>query len=108
MLYLEDVLETVKDTTDVMVKLSSSTTYEEGPNSITIEDCCGNHYATNWLAAIKSRNLRKEFIVETIDVKFESYMDSPQWIIRLVNEKNLITGILELTSNEIASRIPFD
>jgi hypothetical protein len=106
MLYLEDILKTMQNTVDVMIKLSSSTTYEEGYNSLTIEDCIGNHYVENWLEAIKTHGLRKEFIVDTIEVKFESYDESPQWIIRLVNEKNLITNVLERSAHEIASGIP--
>lgn len=100
MLYLENVLESMKNNTDVMVMLSSYTTYEF--TDYTAQDGCGNHHAATWLAAIELYSLQKVFVVDSVTVAGSPYMEKPQWIITLFNEKNRITDILDNASNECA------
>lgn len=100
MLYLENVLESMKANTDVIVMLSSYTTYEFTDH--TAQDGCGNHHVKNWLAAIEKYNLQKIFTVDNVTVTTSPFMDKPQWIVTLVNEKSRITEILDTASNECA------
>ena len=100
MLYLENVLVSMKDNTDVIVMLSSYTTYEF--TNYKAQDGCGNHHAKNWLAAITKHKLQKVFAVDSVSVSGSPYMDKPQWVVTLYNEKSHITDILDEASNECA------
>ena len=103
MLYLENVLETMRDETNVIVNLSSSTAYGDGiHNPVIVQDCCGNHYVRNWLEALKIYNLHKVFIVDKTTINFENHDDSPQWVITLVTEKNVLTRLLDEAANKRA------
>ena len=104
MMYLENLLETMDSKADVIVTLSSSTTYGIGQieNPITIIDGCGNHHTENWLNAITKKHLEKVFVVVDVKVTFESYMDKPQWEIFLQNEKSYTTEVLACESNSQA------
>ena len=101
MLYLETLLKTFDSEANVMVLLSSSTSYDCG---LTMQDGCGNHYAKNWLEAIDRCLLAKMFVVKNVEVSFEEYMDNPQWKVVLENVKSWETDRLNVESNEAAIR----
>ena len=103
MLYLENVLSSMKDNADVRVKLSSHTVYcinEE--EDLVMVDGCGNHHASNWIKAINDTRLTGVFEVSNISATFEYYMSQPQWEITLVNEKSKATELLGYYSNRAA------
>ena len=104
MMYLEDLLKTMKEDANVLVTLSSHTTYGQGINAMTFRDHCGNHYTENWLVAISENHLEKVFVVEDVKVTFESYMESPQWEVFLQNEKSHSTLVLDRESNQVGIR----
>lgn len=101
MLYLETLLKTFDSEANVMVLLSSSTTYDCG---LTMQDGCGNHYPKNWLEAINRSLMTEMFIVKNVEVSFEEWMDKPQWKVVLENEKSWETNRLNVESNEAAIR----
>lgn len=96
MMYLENVLSTMNNNANVMVMLSSFTTYEDG---FSMQDCCGNHYVSNWMGTINSFNLENIFEVRGVECK--QYADGMiQWVIYLNNEKGgHYTRILDVESN---------
>ena len=106
MLFLENVLGDLHTTANVCVLLSSYTVYGVGEteNPIRMQDGCGNHRVMNWLDAMADKDLFGEFLVESVDCKFETYMDKPQWTIVLANGKDERTDKLEYQSNERACR----
>lgn len=100
MLYLENVLSSMKCKADVIVMLSGKLR-----NEWTNQDyqyCCGNHHAENWMGAIEGHKLQKVFMVDSVTVKDSPYSDKPQWTVTLVNELNSITELLDRASNEVA------
>ncbi len=102
MLYLENVLESMKNSTDVIVRLSSHSTNKF--TEAVWQDGCGNHHVENWLAAINNYSLQKVFMVASVAVETSPYSDKPQWTVTLVNEKSSITEILDRASNEAACK----
>ena len=106
MLFLENVLRTMDKKANVLIMLSSITTYGEGEleTPITLPDSCGNHHVENWLTAILIKRLEKTFTVKEVNVAYEDYMDSPQWTIILENRKDDNTKALDYESNAAACR----
>lgn len=104
MLYLEDFLATLKDRTNVLVKLSNYKIYEAEDGGIfaTIQDHCGNHYAKNWMSAINLYCLHQVFVVKDFSIDYSSYMETPQWTIVLANVRDTNTNLLDEVSNRFA------
>lgn len=103
--YLENVLSTLKEKTDVVVKLNSFHTYDD----IRLQDCCGNHHAINWLDAINHNDLQHTFEVNEIYVYvYEWDNNRAEYQIILKNAKDEFTTKLEIESNNEAIKRLFD
>ena len=100
LVYLEDVLKSMKDTTNVIIMLSSFT-YNEW-SRMDYRDCLGNHHAENWLVAIERLNLNKSLAVTAVKVDPSPYSEKPQWTLTLINKKSLTTELLDQTANDVA------
>jgi hypothetical protein len=98
--YLEDVLKSMKDKTDVIIMLSSFT-YNEW-SKMEYQDGLGNHHVVNWLDAVEQLNLNKSLVVNAVKVDQSPYSDKPQWTITLANKKTLTTDLFDQIANEIA------
>jgi hypothetical protein len=101
--YLEDVLKSMKDKTDVIIMLSSFT-YNEW-SKMEYRDSLGNHHVDNWLDAVEQLNLNKSLVVNAVKVDQSPYSDKPQWTITLANKKTLTTDMFDQIANEIACEI---
>ena len=103
--YLENVLSTLKENTDVVVKLNSFHTYDD----IRLQDCCGNHFAINWINAINHNDLQDVFEVDEIKVNvYEWDNNRSEYQIILKNVKDEFTAKLEIESNNEAINRMFD
>ena len=101
-LYLEKVLDTLDKKANVIVYLSTSAKY----GTITMRDCCGNHYAVNWLSALRYGNLGRKFVVDEFYSKFKC--NEIQYYVTLKNAKCSETTLLDKLSNESASKFAFN
>ena len=99
MMYLENLLATLDKKADVIIELSTETTFRD----ITRRDCCGNHHTENWMDAITENNLEGTFIVNDVRVKM-LINDEVQWYIRLENGKCKKTEVLDRECNMVARR----
>ena len=102
--YLENVLSTLKEKTDVVVKLSSFHQFED----INLQDCCGNHYPINWIDAINHNDL--QHIFEVADIKVNVYEwdnNRVEYTITLTNVKSEFTNKLDIESNREAGKMLF-
>lgn len=97
--YLENLLATLDDKANVMVKLSSTTVWL---NDIETQDGCGNHYACNWKDAIDRIGRAETFVIKSVEYSVADWMDSPQWVVVLENVKDTATTELSYWSNYIA------
>ena len=104
MMYLETYLKSVTERADVLVKLSSFTTYGIGQtdNPITMQDGCGNHHTRNWADAIAEGHLYGIFVVDKVECLIEEWRDKPQYVVTLKNEKSEATCRLDTLANRMA------
>ena len=102
-IYLEDILKSFKPKRNVLVMLSSAHAIfgEENEAPMYIGDSAGNHYAENWLTAIKRCRLEKTFIVRAETE--ETSLTNDQVTIYLQNAKyETSVARLDLMANEVA------
>ena len=103
-IYLEDILKSFKPKRNVLVMLSSAHAIfgEENEAPRYIGDSAGNHYAENWLTAIRRCHLEKTFIVRAQTVEEIGFTDD-QVTIYLQNMKyETSVARLDLMANEAA------
>lgn len=98
-MYLETFLKTLDKKADVCIHIDNVLTYGDG---CTMQDTCGNHHTENWMDAITLHNMEKIFVIKNITVEVQEWRDKPQYIVDLVNGKDIFTDMLEQSSNDIA------
>ena len=108
LLSLRNFLSSLDKNADVLVRLSSKTTFENGYEMI---DHCGNHYAKNWLEALDEIGSNALFIVKNIECdQYEEHCYDGtknvrvQWTVTLENEKGWTTNLLDDKANSASLR----
>ena len=91
---------------DVAIYTKSIRTYEiDIDNVISMRDCLGNHYVSNWIEAIEKLDLQSSFCVDTMET---CIIDKRvQYKILLDCERNPLCDLLDTASNRVACNNAF-